>query len=205
MKRTSTGFLRCCIFKAFRRGIPFLFLALLSVPLGAQQTDTLRQSAVKQRFIPSPSKAALFSLFPGGGQIYNRRYWKAPIIYAGMGGLYFLSLDNRKRYLSFKTAYELALQGKEHAYSSLNLPPSVLRNARDEARKSLEEAYIFLGLIYLAQIAEAYVDAHLQDFDISDDLSLRLRPGAQPTPWGQAPGLSIAIALERRRAPQVLP
>jgi hypothetical protein len=205
MKKTSTGSLRCCIFKPSRCWLSILLFPLLSVTLTAQQEDTLVMKSAKQRFLPSPPRAALYSLIPGGGQIYNRRYWKAPIVYAGMGGLYFLSLDNRKRYTSFKTAYELALQGKEHAYSSLNLPPSVLRNARDEARKSLEESYIFLGLIYLAQIAEAYVDAHLQDFDISDDLSFRLRPGAQSTPWGQAPGLSIAISLDKRRSLPILP
>lgn len=190
---------------SLRRSTFLLVIVLSAGVLAAQSRDSLGQKPAATAFRPSPSRAALLSLVPGGGQIYNRRYWKAPIVYAAMGGLFLLSRENRKDYLSFKTAYELALQGKEHEFSSLNLPPSVLRNARDESRKSLEESYIFLSLVYIAQIAEAYVDAHLQDFDVTDDLSLRLKPGAAPTPFGAAPGLALVFQWHRPAHGQALP
>lgn len=203
MKKICTGSWNCFRSDPIRL-VTVLFLVWTASCASAQSPDSLAGTP-RAAFRPSPSRAALFSLFPGGGQIYNRRYWKAPIVYAAMGGLFVLSQNNRKDYLSFKTAYELALQGKEHEYSSLNLPPSVLRNARDQSRKSLEESYIFLSLVYLAQIAEAYVDAHLQDFDVTEDLSVRLRPGAAPSPFGAAPGVSLVFQWHKPRNALVLP
>lgn len=175
--------------------LPFL---LAGASLKSQpQADTATASVQRLPFIPRPSTAAYLSILPGGGQVYNRRYWKAPIVYGVLGGLFYLTEYNRKEYNRYRTAYESALQGKPHEFSSFNVSPSVLRNARDASRKSMEESYIFLSLAYFVQIAEAYVDAHLQDFDVTDDLSLRLKPVMIYSPTGSFAGVGFRIPLNR--------
>lgn len=178
----------------------FLWLILGGLPLTAQSPQdsaAVSSPAPRSRFQPRPTTAAYLSIIPGGGQIYNRRYWKTPIVYGVLGGLVYLTEFNRKEYIRYRSAYESALAGKPHEFSSLNLPSSVLRNARDFTRKSMEEAYIFLSLAYFVQIAEAYVDAHLQDFDISDDLSFRVEPAMIPSAAGSFAGIGISIPLSR--------
>ncbi len=177
------------------------FMIVFQGPPGiAQAVDTATQAiAIKKRFLPSPKMAALFAIIPGGGQIYNRRYWKVPIVFAAIGGLTYLTIENQKQYRSYKSAYTSELKGEPHEFSILNLPSYVLKNARDETRKSMEEAYIFLTLVYVVQIAEAYVDAHLQDFDVTDNLSFRWTPARINSPSGPIPGIGIQIPLNKKK------
>ncbi len=147
------------------------------------------------RFTPSPQRAALYGLIPGGGQIYNRRYWKLPIVYGAIGGLYYVAQINATEYRRFKTAYQKELLGEDHEFSALNLPASVLRNNRDVYRKNLEESYIFMSLTYLLSIAEAYVDAHLRNFDINEDLSGHLHPTWMVSQRMVTPGLGLSVRL----------
>lgn len=144
-------------------------------------------------FTPSPQRAALYGLIPGGGQVYNRRYWKLPIVYGAMGGLFYLSQFNQKEYKRFKTAYQKELLGEVHEFSGLNLPATVLRNQRDYYRKSMEEYYIFMSLTYLLSIAEAYVDAHLRNFDINEDLSGQIHPTWMVSNTSVMPGISLTV------------
>ena len=116
-----------------------------------------------------------------------------------MGGLFYLSQQNRDAYLDFKVAYQKELRGEEHQYSNLNVPASVLKNLRDANRKAMEQAYIFLTLSYLVQLAEAYVDAHLMDFDVGDDLSVRWSPTAIPTSHAN---WQAGIRFRFQRSPQ---
>lgn len=178
-----------------------LLLGLLAKEAGAQaDTASVGNTSHKERFLPRPSTAAYLSIFPGGGQLYNRRYWKVPIVYGVLGGLVYLTEFNRREYVRYRSAYESSLAGQPHEFSSLNVPPAVLRNARDVTRKSMEESYIFLSLAYFIQIAEAYVDAHLQDFDISDDLGFRVEPAMIPSAAGSYAGVSVSIPLNKRVA-----
>jgi hypothetical protein len=164
-------------------------------------SDTLPSDAraAKSTFVPNPRKAVLYSLIPGGGQIYNRRYWKVPLVYGAIGTLGYFTRFNTMEYRRFRDALESQLKGEPHEFSELNLPASVLRNQRNLWRKNMEQTYIFLTLAYFVQMAEAYVDAHLQDFDDSDDLGYRLRPQLVPTPTGLAPSLAIQLPLHRRQ------
>ncbi len=196
MKRTFTGY--WMYFSPDLR--PFLFALVMVLPARSLlgQTDSLITSRDsiplekgKVQFRPVPQRAALLSLIPGGGQLYNRRYWKVPIVYGVMGGLFFLAEDNRKEYVRFRDAYQKELAGEPHDFPGVSA--TVLRNNRDIWHKNMEEAYIFLGLTYLIQIAEAYVDAHLQDFDISDDLSASWKPVVSPGPGGMVPGIGLVI------------
>lgn len=167
------------------------------IQLCAQTPDSTEVAVHKKSFLPNPRVAVLCAIAPGGGQIYNRKYWKVPIVYAVMGGLVYLTIENQKEYNRYKNAYTSELNGETHEFSNLNLPAYVLKNARDETRKSMEEAYIFLTLAYVVQIAEAYVDAHLQDFDVTDDLSFHWSPQSISTPVGSIPGIGFNIPLNR--------
>ncbi len=131
-------------------------------------------------------KATTLSMIcPGAGQFYNKSYWRIPIV-AGMFASTIYVYDwNNRGYQRFKTAYSLMLDYENNkdkypngsidefggSYSS-----SVLQNYRDSYRRNRDFAVILTAAAYLLQVLDAHVDAHLKDFDISDDLSLRVEP-----------------------------
>lgn len=144
-------------------------------PTWAQETPTNYLAQAK-----NPRKATLLSMaLPGLGQAYNGKYWKIPIIYAGMGTTGYLALYNRSEYRKFKAAYQYKvfnLPGDPpNEYASLYTTDQ-LRVQRDFYRRNMEFNYILTGLVYVLNILDATVDAHLSAFDISDDLSLQLAP-----------------------------
>ena len=181
-----------------------LILTILGLTLSGQsseiQEDTLtQQKSIRKTFSPNPQRAALLGLIPGGGQIYNRRYWKLPIVYGALGGLYYYAYFNQTEYRRFKTAYQKELLGEPHEFSSANLPAAVLKNIRNDYRKTMEEGYIFMSLAYLLSIAEAYVDAHLRNFDINEDLSGHLGPAWLVSQNRITPGIGFSMHLRPRQ------
>jgi Family of unknown function (DUF5683) len=144
---------------------------------------------------PNPRKAALFSIIPGGGQLYNRSYWKIPLLYGSIIGMTALMINNNKQYQIYKVNYynlvnDLPLP--EPRFASVGA--ASLKNARDAARKNLELAGVIFGIGYLLFTAEAFVDAHLGTFDVSDDLSLKIKPTFTPNQHGtSAAGIGLAF------------
>lgn len=124
----------------------------------------------------SPKKAAIMStLLPGLGQAYNKKYWKIPIIYAGFASLaYFVSYNNTK-YKTYREAYiaetdaDSATINSFPEYSSQNL-----LTLQDYYRRNRDLSYIIAGSVYILNIIDATVDAHLFNFDISDELSVKI-------------------------------
>lgn len=174
---------------------------------GAQ--DSLAKEAgtpKKKRFLhrifkenyPNPNMALYLSLaVPGAGQIYNKRWWKLPIIYGAYGGLIYAAGFNRNYYRRLRDAYIAELNGIPHEFSGTRLKANDLRRLRDSYDKNKQLSYIGIFGIHLLQAAEAFVDCHLRTFDVSDDLSLHLKPsvltafpGCQPVP-----GVGIALTL----------
>ncbi len=146
----------------------------------------------------SPGKAALFSaIFPGGGQIYNRKYWKLPIVYAGIGVSLYFGFYYRDTYLKYKEAYKMELNGDSSEFHNY-LTPDGIRVARDQYRQWMETSYIIAGAFYVLQIVDALVDAHLADFDISDDLGMRIRPDVinYAAVAGPVPSITLAFYLK---------
>lgn len=144
---------------------------------------------------PDPKKAILFSIIPGGGQIYNKRFWKAPIVYGAFAvNIYFIT-TSRKSYLEFSTALNLARQGLPNDFPGANL--TVLKGNRDIANKNMQQSYLVGIGIYLLQATEAFVDAHLRDFDVSEDLSMTIKPSFEYTALNHQPilGLSVNIPI----------
>ncbi len=144
---------------------------------------------------PNPNKALYLSLaFPGGGQIYNKRWWKLPFVWGGYIGLIYAVDFNTKNYKLLKDAYLAELDGEPHPFSGTRLKADDLRRLRDQYDKSKQLSYIGLVALHLVQGAEAFVDCHLKTFDVSDDLSFRVKPSIQATPMS-GPTLGIGFAL----------
>jgi len=162
--------------------------------------DSVPPAAVKTRFLPNPKKSLTYSIIPGGGQFYNRRYWKVPIVYAAMGGMVYLISTNQTQYRDLKLALEQKLRGEEHKYSDTNIDNvNTLRVLRDQYDKYTQLSYIGTVLVYALQGVEAYTDAHLMNFDIDEDLSLQLKPHLELNPATQslAPGMGLRLRFAK--------
>ena len=150
----------------------------------------------KQIFTPDPSKAILYSaIFPGLGQIYNRKYWKLPIVYGGFLGCAYAISWNGTQYKGYRRAYRDFMRGDPaadswRAYKPYNFDndpnqwsagdvawfSSSLRRKTDFYRRFRDLSIIISVGVYAICMIDAYVDAHLFEFDISQDLSMRMEP-----------------------------
>lgn len=138
-----------------------------------------------------PRQALLWSLVPGGGQVYNRRWWKVPLVYSAMSSMIAIFDYNQSNYNRLQRAYELELAGEEHEFTGTRLESAEsLRSLRDGFDRNRQLSIFGLFAIYALQGVEAFVDTHLRNFDIDEDLSrweVRPRlivpyPGAAPRP-----------------------
>ncbi|MDO7885558.1 DUF5683 domain-containing protein [Hymenobacter cheonanensis] len=157
-----------------------------------------------------PEKAGILALIPSGGQIYNKRYWKLPIVYGMVGGLGYWIYFQQTRYIEYKKAYYII---RDIPTTTTAVTPADYLNETDfpNARRetSLTNIYnnftgyrsyrdlaVLIGALgYSLTILDAVVDAHLHDFDVSDNLSLNWQPAMVPVP-GQAaftPGLTLTL------------
>ena len=134
----------------------------------------------------SPAKAAFYSaILPGLGQAYNKRYWKIPIVYGAMGaGVYFI-IDNNKKYNQYRNEYKKRLANggtidtSDPTYGNLTTE-SVIRGQKFYQKNRDLSVLITAGL-YILNIVDANVDAHLLQFNVNDDLSLK--PDLQTNPY----------------------
>ncbi len=175
---------------------------LLTASVFAQQADTidltttpdtsislvnngieLDTTALPKKKLHSPLKAVLFSAaLPGLGQAYNKKYWKIPIVYAGLGvGAYFL-YDQNKKYQGFRKAYQMEVDGnpltdgKYVLNNRVYTSESNLEQAKNYYRRNVDLISALLVVWYGLNLVDAAVDAHLFDFDVSDDLSMQISP-----------------------------
>lgn len=145
----------------------------------------------------SPTAAILYSIIPGGGQIYNRKYWKVPIIY----GLFEVSGYFLYKYTSDMLLYRREFINRRDGHTDLLIPG--LANSDDEnilsmhqkALRNMEISLAATALIYTLNFIDAMVDAHLYYFDVSDDLSLYWSPMLLPTLGSSSPSYGISVAL----------
>lgn len=152
-------------------------------------------------FLPDPTKAVWYSaLMPGAGQIYNRKYWKLPILVGGFMGLaYGISFNNRY-FTDYSNAYRDAYSDDPNANSYINFLPysyrdnkewieknkewirSSLKSKKDYYRRNRDLCVVGMLAVYGLAMIDAYVDAQLYTFDISPDVSMRLSPAVlEPT------------------------
>jgi hypothetical protein len=148
----------------------------------------------------SISRAALYSAaLPGLGQAYNKKYWKIPIIYAGFGAFTYFIVTNNQEYTQFKEAYLYKANGDttftDNPYVT-KYNQTQLQEAMDYYRRNRDLSIILGTLWYALNILEAYVDAHFFDYDISEDISMRVSPAAVGLPWvaaQPAPGIKVSF------------
>ena len=124
----------------------------------------------------SPKTALLLSLAPGVGQIYNKKYWKAPIIWGGIATATYFALSNRDSMKVYREAYINRFNDDETDDVLLQYNTETLNVLQSEFRSNMEVMYIVAGAVYLLNLVDAVVDAHLFTFDISDDLSFKVMP-----------------------------
>ncbi|WP_226390271.1 DUF5683 domain-containing protein [Penaeicola halotolerans] len=129
----------------------------------------------------NPKKAALLSaILPGLGQAYNEKYWKIPILYGGAAGIVFFIDFNDNRYQLFRQALFAEIDDDETTINPFpNLNEQGLRRNVDYWRRNRDLLYVVSFVVYVFNIVDANVDAHLSSFDLSDDLSLRFEPTNQ--------------------------
>lgn len=158
-------------------------------------STSFAQLNVKQH---SPKKASIYSaVLPGAGQFYNRKYWKIPIIYLGIGASFSIAEWNKKEYAHYLLAYEYRTDGDDSTIDPYvdRYTESNLNTIKNYHRKNRDLAYIIAAGIYLLNIVDASVDAHLFDFNINDDLSLNLQPSFSVFQGNNIPSLSLTLNL----------
>ncbi len=168
-----------------------------TVTIAASDTIALTQEAFK----PNPKRAVWLALIPGMGQIYNRKYWKLPIVYGGLMGCMYAVTWNNKNYQDYSEAYQDIMYDAEHnrdnpeawhdswqnlsnidpaeAISDTNYQDQIKRR-KDYYRRYRDLSIIITVGVYALSIIDSYVDAQLFDFDISPDLSMRVEPVVAP-------------------------
>lgn len=164
----------------------------------SEDTITTKRSFIYRTFkedYPSPKKAALLAIVPGMGQVYNKKWWKLPIVYGAFTGLYFSIKFNRDNYNTFQTAYLAEVNGETHEFVGTQLDnANTLKTLRDGYDKNLQLSYIGGVLVYLLQGVDAFVDAHLLSFDVDEDLSINVDPSIISI--GNQNTLGMGIVLE---------
>ncbi len=204
-------------------GFTIFFIILTgNLAVSAQQinisNDSLKLSTPVREIKRSPKKASIYAaLFPGLGQVYNRKYWKLPIVYGGYAGLIYVLGWNNNNYKDFFQGYRIiaqygsaeSLKTEERSFlDNLIKNPSVsldnpatfkyiatqLKSGKDYYRRNRDLTIIGIAALHVLSIIDASVDANLFDFDISDDLSMRVEP--MPINLGSqnyVMGLNVAI------------
>lgn len=140
----------------------------------------------------APAKAAFYSaLLPGLGQAYNKKYWKIPIVYACIGtGLYFYNLNN-KEYNSFRDAYKRRLEGfNDDPYKDLYSTETLI-NAQKVFQRNRNLSIVVTVGFYILNIIDANVDAHLLQFNVSNNLSLK--PDVMLHDLNQKPQMGLTL------------
>ena len=147
----------------------------------------------------------LSTIFPGAGQIYNKSYWRVPIVIGGLASTIYTIDWNNRGYQRFKTAYSLKVDYEKDPSKYPNGAPdefrgaytsSFLKNLKDSYRRNRDLCIILTAGVYLLNILDAHVDAHLQDYDISDDLSMNIEPYFDCTTIGSKPVYGVNMSLK---------
>ncbi|MBO4402771.1 MAG: hypothetical protein J5792_03690 [Bacteroidales bacterium] len=160
-------------------------------------SDTVSQSKVRTKY---PKVAGLCSIIPGGGQVYNGKYWKVPVVYAALGVTGGMTYHYHQKYIYYRDEYRLRLNG---ATEGLNPDLASMSDENVHAYESYYRRNQELGLFvfilcYGLNIVDAVVDAHFSTFDISDDLTLQLQPSLteplpRPVPTATTFGMRLVL------------
>ncbi|MBN8702385.1 MAG: hypothetical protein J0M08_04940 [Bacteroidetes bacterium] len=168
--------------------IVFFTLALSFLNKGFAQ-DTTKVKKNERTYIAPKKAAALSAALPGLGQIYNRKYWKLPIVYGAFAGLGYALYTTNNKYANYRDAYKARIDNDpetideyEKIYSADNL-----KSLHEYYHRYRDLSVVGLVVVYVLNIVDASVDAHLARFDVSDNLSMRIQPTTIYTSYNQLP------------------
>jgi hypothetical protein len=176
-----------------------------SMYTGKNKNQTARDS-IEKRMQRNYHRATLYSaILPGAGQVYNKKYWKVPIVYAALGISAYAFFYNKSWYNKCQHALTVTIDGGDINTVDPELKPFVAANDqngiityRDSFRKNQDYSVLFFLLFYGLQIVDATVDAHLKDFNVNSDLSFKIKPmlipGANPVA-----GITFAFDIHKPR------
>ena len=185
-------------------------LQIIDEPLASDTTAVAMTVEPTKIFNPDPTRAVwLSALFPGLGQVYNRRYWKLPIIVGGFMGLGYATSWNNGMLRDYSRAYADVMDNDPSTKSYMDffppttkeedLNPTWLQNTfksrKDYYRRNRDLCIICIVGVYLLAMVDAYVDASLSHFDISPSLTMDVAPAIIPDARDKLPGLGLQWAL----------
>ena len=188
--------------------------ALDSALMSMQNTEANMLPAKKKRdwttWTPNPQRALWLALvIPGGGQIYNRKYWKLPIVYGGFLGCIYALTWNNMMYKDYSQAY-LDIMDNDPGTASYNKflhlgrtindqneerYKTLFKSRKDKYRRWRDLSFFVMIGIYALSVIDAYVDAELSVFDISKDLSLKVQPAVMGNPTVENPLYATSLGV----------
>jgi hypothetical protein len=177
-------------------------------------TDSSEDKKKVKKRVYNPRKAALYSaIIPGTGQIYNKKYWKLPIVYGALGGsaaYFFYNLTNyRDTRFAYRVKYNMRVNFTDSALAPkirsdlVRLSEESLRSYRDSFRRDIDYSVLFFALLWGLNVVDAAVDAHLKAFDVSPDLSLWIKPGHSE--MAGTNGISLVLKVGKNKPAFLLP
>jgi hypothetical protein len=161
--------------------------------------DSIRKKA--PRYFNPHTATIRSAILPGLGQIYNKKYWKVPIVYGALGTTAAIYLYNINTYRALRQAY-VYITDTFPANNVLidprfsNLSPTAIRSYRDSFRQNIDYAVLFFLLFWGLNVVDAAVDAHLKAFDVNDNLSLQIKPGHSS--MANTNGISLVLNIGKR-------
>ena len=166
-----------------------------AIPEGPS-TDSIPVTPVKEGpFQPNPKKSGMYSaILPGLGQLYNRQYWKIPVVYAGLVVAGYFIVENLDNYQSYRKAYIGRINNNYPTDQYVGIySESQLQQLQNDYSKYLDLTVLITGIGYALQVVDAITSAHLKNFDISRDISMKMRPVIYPA------GAGIGLIMNFKR------
>jgi hypothetical protein len=164
-------------------------------PLISDSQKSLEDAELIEMFAKrfNPRKAGLYSaVLPGMGQVYNKKYWKLPIIYGGFIGLGFGINFYQTEHKKFRKELFDLLESEEDVSSQNQLTEDQLRTIVNSTRRERDYFLVLTGILYLLNVVDAHIDSHLKEFDLNEKLKLSLDPMIRQQNDLQA-GFSISL------------
>jgi len=190
-----------------KRAFHILFLVTFYLNSFAQSSNNLiikkkdsTQVNYQKMDILAPSRAAFYSaVLPGLGQVYNKKFWKAPIVWGALGtGTYFY-IKNNDSYNRYRTAFKLRSAGRPDEFDGLGENPTLSKNALERAQKVFKKnrdlsLFVIIGF-YILNIVEANVDAHLPDKALDTNISFNPALFTEPATNQAILGATLTISF----------
>lgn len=178
----------------------------------AQQDSTKKKKNTNLFSRPDTSRAynpriAMYrsAIIPGWGQVTNKKYWKVPVVYAALGTTTVIFFRNIKQYREARDAYANAIDGNPlndtlipQPYYAVKDQPERIKSFRNQVRQNVDYTVLFFIVFWGLNVVDATVDAHLKTFDVSDDLSLRIKVGYSEL--ARTNGVSLILDIGKNRS-----